>query len=414
MRPYTPVPADRFDTIADLQAATVSRTNELLAVRYVGQTALPPASRTAHQWRRGLAAPQALTDTQAKKTYTDIDQMYAAYRAENHQPTHWLSHYGLKGFTMARVTTAPHWAHVNNDIDQPLLWATRHIAIAALQRYMACILWHGISRTALTRHGLAPILLETITDAPDLDNSVGTPTPLIATMAATVRDLLDHIEHGRITPPQNQAPQQLANRLTALQLALPPLHAYKGADPLTTIAINPIDPPTHPPYQWWKIANQTMGKKLAHPVDRDGKKITPPKTSAIKLAHEISPEPNAKTPPLRKPARKPRPEHTRKIIPPAPPATPDAAALAARDVATASAMLSETTDVWSRQGGRWILTRTYSSSPTAAVGYLKLRATVDFLLTIMRYGAICSPPLVRYLPSSRAVRVEADIIPPKK
>lgn len=78
MRPYTPVPADRFDTIADLQAATVSRTNELLAVRYAGQAALPPASRTAHQWRRGLAAPQALTDTQAKKTYTDIDQMYAA------------------------------------------------------------------------------------------------------------------------------------------------------------------------------------------------------------------------------------------------------------------------------------------------------------------------------------------------
>lgn len=33
--------------------------------------------------------------------------MYAAYRAETHQPTHWLSHYGLKGFTMARVTTAP-------------------------------------------------------------------------------------------------------------------------------------------------------------------------------------------------------------------------------------------------------------------------------------------------------------------
>lgn len=58
MRPYAPVPADRFDTIADLQAATVSRTNELLAVRYVAQTSLPPASRTAHQWRRGLAAPR--------------------------------------------------------------------------------------------------------------------------------------------------------------------------------------------------------------------------------------------------------------------------------------------------------------------------------------------------------------------
>nr|DAY26737.1 MAG TPA: hypothetical protein [Caudoviricetes sp.] len=77
-------------------------------------------------------------------------------------------------------------------------------------------------------------------------------------------------------------------------------------------------------------------------------------------------------------------------------------------------MLSDTTDVWSRQGGRWILTRTYSSSPTVAVGYLKLRATVDFLLTVMRYGMLCQPPQVRYLPSSRAVRVEADIIPPKK
>lgn len=413
MRPYTPTTANQFGTLADLQAATVSRTNELLAVRYVGQTALPPASRTAHQWRRGLATPQALTPTQAKKTYTDIDQMYTAYRAENRPPHHWYANYGLKGFTMARVTTAPHWAHVNADIDQPLLWATRHIAIAALQRYMACILWNGISRTALTRHGLAPILLETLTDAPDLDNTTGIPTPLITTMAATARDLLDHIEHGRITPPQNQHPQQLANRLTALQLALPPLHAYKGADPLAAIAVNPINPPTHPPYQWWKIANQTTGHKLPHPLDHDGKKITPPKTNAIKLAHEISPEPNTKTPPLKTP-RQPRPEHTRKIIPPAPPATPDAAALAARDVATASAMLSDTTDVWSRQGGRWILTRTYSSSPAVAVGYLKAQATVDFLLTIMRYGAICSPPLVRYLPSARAVRVEADIVPPKK
>ena len=413
MHPYTPVPAEKFETPADLQAATVSRTNELLAVRYVGQTALPPASRTAHQWRRGLATPQTLTDSQAKKTYTDIDQMYAAYRAENHAPHHWYARYGLKGFTMARVTTAPHWAHVNADIDQPLLWTTRHIAIAALQRYMACVLWHGISRTALTRHGLAPILLETITDAPDLDNTIGIPTPLIVTMAATARDLLDHIEHGRITPPQNQHPQQLTNRLTALQLALPPLHAYQGTNPLAAIAVNPINPPTHPPYQWWKIANQTSGKKLPHPLDRDGNKINPPKTNAIKLPHEISPEPNTKTPPLKTP-RPPRPEHTRKIIPPAPPTTPDAAALAARDVATASAMLSDTTDVWSRQGGRWILTRTYSSSPTVAVGYLKSQATVDFLLTIMRYGAICSPPLVRYLPSSRAVRVEADIIPPKK
>lgn len=413
MRPYAPVPAEKFDTLADLQAATVSRTNELLAVRYVGQTMLPPASRTAHQWRRGLATHHTLTDTQAKKTYTDIDQMYAAYRAENHQPTHWLSRYGLKGFTMARVTTAPHWAHVNGDIDQPLLWNSRHTAIAALQRYMACILWHGISRTALTRHGLAPILLETITDAPDLDNTNGIPAPLITTMAATARDLLDHIEHGRITPPQNQRPQQITNRLTALQLALPPLHAYQGADPLATIAVNPINPPTHPPYQWWKIANQTSGKKLPHPLDHDGNKISPPKTNAIKLPHEISPEPNTKTPPLKTP-RPPRPERTRKIIPPEPPATPDAAALAARDVATASAMLSDTTDVWSRQDGRWILTRTYSSSPTVAVGYLKSQATVDFLLAIMRYGAICSPPLVRYLPSARAVRVEADIIPPKK
>lgn len=414
MRPYTPVPAEKFDTPADLQAAAVSRTNELLAVRYAGQPALPPASRTAHHWRRGLTTPQALTPAQAKKTYTDIDQMYAAYRAENRPPHHWLSQYSLKGTTLARVTTAPHWAHIDADIDQPPLWATRHIAIAALQRYMACILWHGISRTALTRHGLAPILLETITDAPDLDNTAGIPTPLIATMAATARDLLDHIENGRITPPQNQRPQQLTNRLAALQLALPPLHAYQGADPLATIAVNPINPPTHPPYQWWKIANQTVGKKLPHPLDHDGKKIAPPKTSAIKLAHEISPEPNAKTPPLRKPARQPRPEHTRKIIPPHPPATPDAAALAARDVATASAMLGDTSDTWSREGGRWMLTRTYSSSPTVAVGYLKSQAMVDFLLTVMRYGMICQPPQVRYVPSARAVRVVATIVPPKK
>lgn len=401
------------DTPADLQAATVSRTNELLAVRYVGQTALPSASRTAHHWRRGLTTPQALTDAQAKKTYTDIDQMYAAYRAENHTPAHWLSQYSLKDTTMARVTTAPHWAHIDANIDQPPLWSTRHIAIAALQRYMACILWHGISRTALTRHGLAPILLETITAAPDLDNTTGIPTPLITTMAATARDLLDHIEHGRITPPQNQHPQQLANRLTALQLALPPLHAYQGTNPLATIAINPINPPTHPPYQWWKIANQTSGKKLPHPLDHDGNKINPPKTNAIKLPHEISPEPNTKTPPLKTP-RPPRPEHTRKIIPPAPPTTPDAAALAARDAATASAMLSDTTDVWSREGGSWILTRTYNASPTVAVGYLKSQATVDFLLTVMRHGMLCQPPQVRYLPSSRAVRVIAKIVPPKK
>lgn len=414
MRPYTPVPAEKFDTLADLQAATVSRTGELLAVRYVGQTALPPASRAAHQWRRGLTAPQALAPAQAKKTYTAIDQMYAAYRAENRPPTHWLSHYGLKGFTMARVTTAPHWAHIDADIDQPLLWNSRHIAIAALQRYMACILWHGISRTALTRHGLAPILLETITDAPDLDNTTGVPTPLITTMAATARDLLDHIEHGRITPPQNQRPQQVANRLAALQLALPPLHAYQGANPLAAIAVNPIDPPTHPPYQWWKIANQTTRRKLPHPTDHDGKKITPPKTNAIKPPHDTSPEPDKKTPAPRKPARPPRPEHTRKITPPAPPATPDAAALAARDMATASAMLSDVSDVWSREGGRWVLTRTYSSSPTVAVGYLKSQATVDFLLTVMRYGMLCQPPQVRYLPSSRAVRVIAKIVPPKK
>ena len=394
MHPYTPVPAEKFDTPAGLQAAAISRVSELLAVRYVTQTALSPVSRTAHHWRRGLTTPQALTDAQAKKTYIDIDQMYAAYRAENRPPHHWLSHYSLKGTTLARVTTAPHWAHVDGDIDQPPLWTTRHIAIAALQRYMACILWHGISRTALTRHGLAPILLETITDAPDLDNTVGIPTPVITTMAATARDLLDHIEHGRITPPQNQAPQQRDNRLAALQLALPPLHAYQGANPLTAIAVNPIDPPTHPPYQWWKIANQTTGRKLPHPTDHDGKKINPPKTNAIKSPHETSPEPDKKTP--------------------APPATPDAAALAARDVATASAMLSDTTDVWSRKGGRWMLTRTCSSSPTVAVGYLKSQATVDFLLTVMRHGMLCHPPQVRYLPSSRAVRVEADIVPPKK
>ena len=77
-------------------------------------------------------------------------------------------------------------------------------------------------------------------------------------------------------------------------------------------------------------------------------------------------------------------------------------------------MLSDTTDVWSRKGGRWMLTRTYSSSPMVAVGYLKSQATVDFLLTVMRHGMLCRPPQVRYLPSSRAVRVEADIIPPKK
>lgn len=414
MHPYTPVPAEKFDTPADLQAAAISRVSELLAVRYVTQTALPPASRTAHHWRRGLTIPQALTDAQAKKTYTDIDQMYAAYRAENRPPHYWLSRYSLKGTTLSHVTTAPHWAHIDTDIDQPPLWATRHIAIAALQRYMACILWHGISRTALTRHGLAPILLETITDAPDLDNTIGVPTPVITTMAATARDLLDHIERGRITPPQNQRPQQLANRLAAVQLALPPLHAYQGANPLATIAVNPIDPPTHPPYQWWKIANQTTGRKLPQPVDYDGKKINPPKTNAIKPPNQISPEPDKKTPAPRKPARPPRPEHTRKIIPPTPPATPDAAALAARDVATASAMLSDTTDVWSRKGGRWMLTRTYSSSPTVAVGYLKSQATVDFLLTVMRHGMLCHPPQVRYLPSSRAVRVEADIVPPKK
>lgn len=414
MRPYTPVPAERFDTPADLQAAVISRVSELLAVRYVTQTALPPASRTAHHWRRGLTLPQTLTDAQAKKTYTDIDQMYAAYRAENRPPHYWLSRYSLKGTTLSRVNAAPHWAHVNDDIDSPILWTTRHIAIAALQRYMACILWHGISRTALTRHGLAPILLESITDAPDLDNTVGVPTPVITTMAATARDLLDHIEHGRITPPQNQVAQQVANRLAALQLALPPLHAYQGANPLAAIAVNPIDPPTHPPYQWWKIANQTTGRKLPHPTDHDGKKITPPKTNAIKPPHDTSPEPDKKTPAPRKPARPPRPEHTRKITPPAPPATPDAAALAARDMATASAMLSDVSDVWSREGGRWVLTRTYSSSPTVAVGYLKSQATVDFLLTVMRYGMLCQPPQVRYLPSLRAVRVIAQIVPPKK
>lgn len=415
MRPYTPVPAEKFDTLADLQAATISRVSELLAVRYVPQTALPPASRTAHHWRRGLTTPQALTTALAKKTYTSIDQMYAAYRAENRPPYYWLSRYSLKGATLARVNTAPHWAHIDADIDQPILWGVRHVAIAALQRYMAAILWHGVARTALTRHGLAPILLETITDAPDLDNTIGAPTPVIATMAATARDLLDHIEHGRITPPKNQVPQQVANRTAALQLALPPLHAYRGANPITAIAVNPIDPPTHPPYQWWTIANQTTGRKLPNPKGRDGKKITPPKTSAIKTAHDISPEPDKKTPPL-KPARPPRPERTKKPKPtPEPaPTTSEAAALAARDVATASAMLSDTTDVWSREGGRWILTRTYNDSPTVAVGYLKSQATVDFLLTVMRRGMLCLTPQVRYLPSSRAVRVMAEIVPPKK